>query len=265
LHKAEEAQRVFERDAWRGLRRSPARSLSAKRRWQLAEAAFDRWSAQERAFERLRAALRLVTPDGKLNTRSRAEAEVRAALAELTGPEWTRAKRRLAEPETFTFLDRVHERLAALPVAAEVRQALVRAEVLRRQPEALRGEGQRAAALRGVVLLSGVMVSLLGEAGVEAVRAVRGALACVWRASSLVEGLNSVLRMQQTCQKRLTPGLLDLKRLYWNTHIFAAGRRKRQSPYGRLGLVLPPGSWWELLKISSEQLRHQLSALNPAA
>ena len=73
------------------------------------------------------------------------------------------------------------------------------------------------------------------------------------------------MRMQQGCQKRLTPELLDLKRLYWNTHVFAAGRRKKQSPYGRLGLALPKCSWWELLKIPPEQLRQRLSALNPAA
>jgi len=265
LRKAEQAQRLFERDAWRGLRRSPARAQSAKRHWQLAEAAFDRWSAQERTFQRLRAALRLFTPGGELNTRQRAEAEVRAALAELTGPEWKRPQRRLAQAETFTFLDRVHEQLLALPVAAEARAAALRVEGLRRQPETLRGEGRRAAALRGVMLVSGVVLSLQGALGQQAVQAVRRIVAGVWRASSLVEGLNSVLRMQQACQKRLTPDLLDLKRLYWNTHVFVAGRRQGQSPYQRLGLVLPQGSWWELLKIPPEQLRQQLSALNPAA
>lgn len=265
LSKAEEAQRLYESDAWHGGGKHARLSGSAGRYWQLAQAAFDRWSAQEGAFQRLRAALRLFTPEGELNTRQRAEGEVAAALAELTGPEWTRAKRRLATPETFTFLDRAHERLAALPLEAGVREALVQAEGLRRQPEALRGEGGRAAALRGVVLVSGVVVALLAEAGPQAVRAVRAALACAWRASSLVEGLNSVLRMQQGCQKRLTPELLDLKRLYWNTHVFAAGRRKKQSPYGRLGLALPKCSWWELLKIPPEQLRQRLSALNPAA
>jgi len=265
LRKAEQAQRALERDAWLGQKHRASLSASAGRYWQLAQVAFDRWSAQERAFERLRVALRLFTPEGELNTRPRAEAEVAAARAELTGPEWTRARRRLASPETFTFLDRTHERLAALPLEAGVREALVQAEGLRRQPEALRGDSRRAAAWRGVVLVSGVLVSLLGEAGPGAVRAVRGVLACAWRASSLVEGLNSVLRMQQGSQKRLTPALLDLKRLYWNTHVFAAGRRKKQSPYGRLGLVLPKGSWWQLLQIPPEQLRQQLSALNPAA
>ena len=41
-----------------------------------------------------------------------------------------------------------------------------------------------------------------------------------WRSSSLVEGLNSVLRMHQTRHRRLTQGLLDLKRLYWNCRTF---------------------------------------------
>ena len=263
FRQAEAAQRAFERDAWRGLRRSPMRSRLARQQWARAERAFDRWSAQERAFERLRSALRLFTPSGELNTRQRAEALVGAALAELTGPEWARARRRLVEPEAFTFLDRAQQQLAALPAAA--RDVVVQAEGLRRQPEALRGDGPRAAALRGVALAAGVAVWLLGACGTALVQAVRGVLSQAWRASSLVEGVNSVLRMQQARQKRLTAGLLALKRLYWNMRVFRTGCRKGQSPYGRLGLALPPGSWWELIKKTPEQLRQQLSALNPAA
>jgi len=265
FRQAEAAQHTFERDAYRGLRRSPMRSRLATLAWRKAEQAFDRWTTQEQALARLQSALRLFTPEGELNTRARAEALTRQAVSALTGPEWTRARRRLAAPEAFTFLDHVGARLAAVPVAAAVREVVVRAEGLRRQPEELRGENPRAAALRGVVLLAGVVVAALGAAGPQAVQAVRGVLSQTWRASSLVEGLNSVLRMQQARQKRLTPELLALKRLHWNVQVFAAGRRKGQSPYGRLGLVLPGGSWWDLLKIPPEQLRQQLSALNPAA
>jgi hypothetical protein len=262
---AELAQRNFERDAWRGLRRSARRSRLAKQQWRKAEQAFDRWSVQERAFERLRSALRPFTPEGELNTRARAEGLVREALSELTGPEWVRTRRRLSRPEAFTFLDRTRERLAALPVAAEARAAALRAEGLRRQPEGLRAEGPRGAALRAVALWAGVLLASLGEAGRQAVQAVRGVLSQAWRASSLVEGVNGVLRMHQARQKRLTPALLALKRLHWNLHAFAAGRRKGHSPYGRLGVVLPEASWWDLLNMPPEQLRQQLSALNPAA
>ena len=53
--------------------------------------------------------------------------------------------------------------------------------------------------------------------------------------------------------------------LYWNVREFRSGKRKGSSPYGRLGLVLPKGGWWALLKLTPEQLEEQLSALNPAA
>ncbi len=92
---------------------------------------------------------------------------------------------------------------------------------------------------------------------------VRGVLNGVWRSSSLVEGINSVLRMQQRRQKRMTAGLLELKRLYWNMHRFVAGRRKGKTPYEGLGLQLPEGNWWQLLKMTPEQLQQQVSALNP--
>jgi hypothetical protein len=263
LRRAEQAQAAYDRAGRRGQKR---RTLwSVRHWWQKAEQAFDRWAAQERAYGRLRAALALVTPQGELNTRGRAEAEVRAALAELTGPEWERVRRRLVVAETFTFLDRVQERLAAVPLPEAVKARVVRAEGLKRRPELLRGDGPQAAALRGVALAAGALVGLLGEAGQRAAAAVRGILRGAWRASSLVEGLNSVLRMHQGRQKRLTQGLLDLKRLYWNPHPFRAGKRKGHSPYSRLGLVLPPGGWWELLQRPPEQLEQELSALNPAA
>jgi hypothetical protein len=264
LRKAEQAQAQAQRDRRQGPLAGGRWAFVAKC-WRQAEQALDRWSAQEQALQRLRAGLRLFTPGGELNTPARAEAEVRAALAELTGPEWKRWKRRRIGPETFTFLARVHEQLAALPVPAELRQAAVRVEGLKRQAEALRGEGSSAGALRGVLVAWSLVLSLSAEAGTKAVSLVRGVLAGAWRCSSLVEGLNSVLRMQQRRQKRMTQGLLDLKRLYWNTHLFVAGRRKKTSPYERLGVRLPEGDWWQLLNKPPEQLRQELSALNQAA
>lgn len=264
LRRAEQAQRAFQRAHWLG-RPSGGLGRTAHMRWRQAEQAFDRWALQEDAFGRLRAALRLFTPEGQLNTRARAEAEVRAALTELTGPEWARARRRLLVPETFTFLDQVQQQLAAVPLPPEVTAQLARAEGLRRRPELLRGEGPSAAALRGVMLAAGTLVALLGEAGTQALAQIRAVLRGARRASSVVEGLNSVLRMQQARQKRLTQGLLDLKRLHWNLHPFRAGQRKQQTPYGRLGLVLPTQNFWELLKMTPEQLQQQLSELNRVA
>jgi hypothetical protein len=264
FRKAEKAQEELRRDRRRG-KLPGGRYTVVTKCWRQAEQAFDRWSAQEQTLVRLRAGLRPFTPEGMLNTPADAEAQVRAALEELTGPEWGRWKRRLIGPETFTFLRRLHEQLAALPLPAELRAAALRVEGLRRQPEGLRDEGPSAGALRGVLLAWGLMLSLSGEAGARALSLVRGVLSGAWRSSSLVEGLNSVLRMQQRRQKRMTQGLLDLKRLCWNAHVFVAGKRKGKSPYERLGVRLPEGGWWELLKKSPEQLRRELSALNRAA
>jgi hypothetical protein len=52
----------------------------------------------------------------------------------------------------------------------------------------------------------------------------------------------------QARPKRLTQGLLDLKRPDGKLHTFGTGRRKDQNPYHRLGVVLPAGTWWELHK-----------------
>jgi len=262
LERAEEAQRSVRGQGRRGRQTMGLATVAAKR-WRAAERAVDRWSAQERAWGRVREALKLVTPTGEINTRPRAAAAVAEAAAELSGPEWAKVRRQLARPELFTFLDRVEQGLAALPVADEVRAAVC-AEGLRRRPEVLAGGGRRAAILRGVLLAAGLVLSWAGAAGAEAVRWVRGVLAGAWRASSAVEGLNSVLRMHQGRHRKVTQGLLDLKRLYWNCRALRTGPRRKQAPYQRLGLKLPELRWWELLNLPPDELRRHLSALNPA-
>jgi len=79
-----------------------------------------------------------------------------------------------------------------------------------------------------------------------------------------VECVNSVARMQQARHRIMTQGLLDLKRLYWNLRRFRLGHRKDQTPYGLLGLKVPNLSFWEFLKLTPEELRNQLSAMNDA-
>jgi hypothetical protein len=264
LAQADKAQKELDRHARRGQNRA-GRTTIVRGLWRQAEAAMDRWAAGERAWQRLHSGLGLFTPEGELNTRPQAETVVAEVLPQLEGSEWAKAKRLLARPELFTFLDRVQVQLAALPVEPGTRDAVVRAEGLRRHPELVQGEGPQAVALRGVLLAAGVLLVVGGEAARQAAGAVREVLRQAWRASSLVEGLNSVLRMQQARHRRLTQGLLDLKRLYWNCRRFRTGRRKGQTPYGRLGIRLPGSGWWELLKVPPEQLRQQLSAQKDAA
>src|SRR5262249_37405811 len=84
-------------------------------------------------------------------------------------------------------------------------------------------------------------------------------LADTVRASSAVEGMNSVLRMQQSRHRRMTQPMLDLKRLYWNCRPFRSGPRKDACPYRILGLDLPTFDFWELLHVDPDQLTQELS------
>jgi len=264
LTKAEEMQRQLERAARQG-RSQAGLATAAAQAWRRAEQCLDQWTDQERAWQQVQEGLRLFTPAGELNSRAQANAVLAAALSRLTGAEWAKTKRLLSRPETLTFLERVHEELAALPLPAELCQAAVRCEGLRRHPELLQDEDAASAARRGVLLVLSSMLALAGVPGEAAVSAVRGILRQAWRASSLVENVNSVVRMQQARHRNLTQGLLNLKRLYWNCRVFAAGPRKNQSPYGRLGVALPSQRWCELIKLTPEQLKAELSARKEAA
>jgi hypothetical protein len=81
-----------------------------------------------------------------------------------------------------------------------------------------------------------------------------------------VECIDGVVRIQQARHRKVSQGLLDLKRLYWNTPAFRTGRRKKQSPYQLLGVPWPKGaSWWEVLHWTPERLRQELSTAQSAA
>ena len=191
-----------------------------------------------------------------MNDRAQAEAVVAAALPHLSGAAWAKTRRLLLRRESFTFLDQVHERLAGLGLDPDVLSALLDLEGLRRQPWRLGRPRTRAWALVRTVQLTKACPDWRDEA-----RRVRAVLRGVWRASSLVECVNSVARMQQARHRKMTQGLLDLKRLYWNLRRFRTGRRKDQTPYGLLGLKLPELSFWEFLKLTPEELREKLSAI----
>jgi hypothetical protein len=233
--------------------------------WQKAEQAMDAWSRAEQAWTKILEGIRLITPEGELNTRTRAEAEIREALPQFVGPPWSKVRRVLACPELLTFLDGVPKQVAARSAAPEVVAAALQVEGLRRQPEGLQSEAKRAGAMRGVLLAAGLVLTLSGEVGQQTLAEVRKILNGAWRASSLVECVNSVARMQQARHRRMTQGLLDLKRLYWNCRVFRTGHRRKQTPYGLLGIKLPTTDWWDLLNRTPEQLRQQLSAPEVAA
>ena len=229
------------------------------RAWRQAERAWDRAVAAEAAWERARSVLDLFTPEGRLNDRRQAEAEVAAALPDLDGAAWAKTRRLLMRRESFAFLDQVGERLAGLGLEPGELSALLDLEGLRRQP------GRLSATTRAWTLARTVQLAKSCPDWPEQAARVRAVLRGVWRASSLVECVNGVARMQQARHRVMTQGLLDLKRLYWNLRRFRTGRRKGQSPYGLLGLKLPAMSFGEFLKLTPAELREQLSAQEVAS
>jgi hypothetical protein len=265
LTAAEAAQKQLDERARQGQSRAGI-ATRVSHAWQKAEQAMDTWQERERVWQRTKQGLQLITPEGTLNTRAQAEAVLAETLPQLPECDFAKAKRQLQQPQMLNYLDRVQEKLAALPLPAEVTKAAVRQEALRRRPEALQAEGTSSAALRGVLLMCTVVLSKAGAEGLQAVAAVKDIFRRAYRASSLVECINSVLRMHQAGHRRMTQELLDLKRLYWNCHRFSAGRRRKTTPYERLGMPWPPGlHWWEMLKLTPEQLRDKLSTAKTAA
>jgi hypothetical protein len=266
--RAIDATAVAQQRERRKMRRTGSRQGTAAvtaRLQRQAAAAVEAGVAVENAWAAVRDALQLFTATGELNTRARAEGIIAAALPILDDPVWAKTRRALTRPQLLTFLDRAHAQLAALPVAAAVRDATVQAEGLRQCPEELKGIGPSSAALQGVLLATALVLTLSGTEVTVARSQVRQVLRQAWRASSLVECLNSVARMQQSRHRRMTPGLLALKRLYWNCRTFRTGRRRQKTPYGLLGVALPTQDWWELLKLTPVELRQQLSAQGVAA
>jgi hypothetical protein len=254
LEHADAAQKQLDRRGRQGQSRQ-GHGTALKRLWREAERLWDQAIATETAWKQARSALEIFTREGRLNDRTQAEAIVAAALPHLSGVVWAKTRRLLLRAESFTFLDQAQQRLAMLGLAPDALSALLDLEGLRRQPWRL------SAATRAWALIRTVQLTKACRDWPAEARRVRMVLRGVWRASSLVECVNSVARMQQARHRKMTQGLLDLKRLYWNLRRFRTGQRKDQTPYGLLGLNVPDLSFWEFLKLTPEQLREKLSAL----
>src|SRR5262249_13555111 len=133
LQRADAAQKGFDQRARQGQSRQ-GHGAPLKRLWRQAERLWDQAEAAETAWKQARSAIELLTPAGGLNDRGAAAAVVAAALPHLGGAAWAKTRRLLLRRESFTFLDQVHGRLAALGLEPEVLSALLDLEALRRQP-----------------------------------------------------------------------------------------------------------------------------------
>lgn len=277
FHTNQEARRVLAgpwrraEAAWENAEAADAPVAEAKRKgedargvagpargaWQKAERLLAEVDRQESAWQRARAALAVFRPDGTLNERAWAEAEIAAARAELPGPEWKKARNFLKDPRALAFVDRLHRRLAEAEPDPVLRRAWVCRWWLRhRAPPPV----SPATALEQVQALveAKIREGELTAAEQAAYDRVALVLRTTVRASSAVEGINSVLRMQQGRHRKMTQGLLDLKRLYWNCRRLQTGKRRGRCPYELLGAPVPSTDFWTLLRSVPEPTGQQL-------
>jgi len=272
FHTAMEAHRVLAQHwrraeaAWEAAEAAEAKVAAAKRQgidargvaqtaraaWSRAVARFEQTERLGSTWGRAHAALDLFRADGRLNDRSHAEAEIGVALKRLTGPDWSKVRNFLNDPRSLSFLDRMHRRLESAEPRGEWREAMAwrwwlkhrRVPSPNRLTRLIRGVGRDRE---------------LNEPERASYDRVSAVLRDTTRASSAVECMNSVLRMQQSRHRRMTQPMLDLKRLYWNCHRFGSGPRKDVSPYQALGLELPTFDFWTVLQSDPKELTERLS------
>jgi hypothetical protein len=244
---AEAASRAVEQARRQG---QDARGATHRERlaWDKVSQAFQEYEQGEAGWKRAEPAFNVFRPDGQLNDRSWAQEQVALALPQLSGPQWSKVRGFLQAKESFTFLDRMQSQLGQLPVPEAVRDALVRLWWLRRQRPRKLSETAKASREHVLYVVQLVLCQKLDPNWRQLYRLVAAVLGQTVRASSAVECMNSVLRMHQSRHRTLTPGMLDLKRLYWNCRVFLGGKRKGRCPYEHIGLKLPSYDFWSLLQ-----------------
>jgi hypothetical protein len=226
--------------------------------WSKAIAEFERVERLEAAWRCCRAAFDVFRCDGRLNNRARAEAAIAAGLNVLFGPEWKTVRNFLLDRRSLIFLDRMHQRLATAEPRTEWREVLAWRWWRVHHPAA----GANPMARLVFAVASQRPLEETEQAAYDQIEAI---LRSTVRASSAVECMNSVLRMQQSRHRQMTQPMLDLKRLYWNCRAFRSGPRKDTSPYQALGLQLPTSDFWDLLQTDPQELAQQLSTSGNAS
>jgi hypothetical protein len=227
--------------------RGPAARVRAA--WKRATAAFQAYERGAAGWTLARPALAVFRPEGRLNDRDGARQQIAAALPLLAGRDWSKVRTFWEAHASLTFLDRLHRQLEQAEPDPMLRTELVRWWWLRRQRPQVGTAGVPGGSGHVAHLVQMMVCQKHSTSWAASYRRVSRVLRETVRASSAVEGMNSVLRMHQARHRTMTQELLDLKRLYWNSRPFREGKRKGRSPYELLGLELPSSDFWTLLKM----------------
>ena len=228
----------------------------AGRAWRQAERLFDEAVQAQEALEQITEALGWFDTSGSLYTRELAQKQLDEAIPQLQGECWNKAKRMLSDARTLSHLDRLHEQLGSAIAEPKLRDALVQLWYLLRHLK--QAEGDDRVHWRQLVAMACVLCGRLCPDWKVGYVKVDELLSEAVRASSAVEGVNSVVRMHQGRHRHVSQEMLDLKRLYWNCRVFREGKRKGRSPYELLGLKLPTSDWWQLLQMDPQELEQKL-------
>lgn len=228
----------------------------AGRSWRKAERLFEEAVQAQEAVEQIKGALAWCDAAGHLYAREQAQEQLTEAVRQLQGDCWKKTKRMLSDARTLRHWDRLHEQLSSAIAEPMLRAALVHLwSLLRRLKQA---EGDDRVLWSQLVAMACVLCGrLCPEWQAEYVK-VDELLSQAVRASSAVEGVNSVVRMHQGRHRHVSQGMLDLKRLYWNCRAFEGGKRKGRRPYELLGLKFPTSDWWQLLQMDPQELEQKL-------
>jgi hypothetical protein len=189
-------------------------SGSAGRAWHKAERLFDETVQVEEAVRQIEAALVWFDTDGQLLSRGVAQQQLDKASEKLSGSQWSKVRRLLKDERSLSHLDRLEKQRAEGVAEPRLREALTRLWVLsERRKYAKEGEVGRWRSLGAIEqVLCGRLCPQWQESYMQVDELLRQAV----RASSAVEGVNSVVRMHQGRHRHVSQGMLDLKRLYWN-------------------------------------------------
>jgi hypothetical protein len=228
----------------------------AGRAWRQAERLFDEAVQAQESVEQIKEALGWFDASGHLYTREQAQANLDEAIPQLRGESWSKAKRMLKDARTLSHVDRLHKQLRLAVPEPMLRDALVHVWYLLKALK--QAEGDDRVHGRQLVAMACVLCDRLCPDWKADYVKVDALLSEAVRASSAVEGVNSVVRMHQGRHRHVSQEMLDLKRLYWNCRVFREGKRKGCNPYERLGLKLPTSDWWQLLQMDPQELEKTL-------
>jgi hypothetical protein len=228
----------------------------ATRAWRQAERLFDEAVQAQEAVGRLNEALGWFDTSGHLYCRENAQEQLNKAIHQLQGESWSKAKRMLKDARTLSHLDRLHEQLNLVVPEPMLREALTHLWYLSRLMR--QSEAEDRVRFHELVILEQILCGQLCSDWYAGYMKVDELLSQAVRASSAVEGVNSVVRMHQGRHRHVSQEMLDLKRLYWNCRVFREGKRKRRSPYDLLGLKLPTSDGWQLLQMDPQELEQKL-------